>query len=380
MQVPEQFWNKFKNKELKMYNRDAKNEDTLFTKTALAMCENIDWNVGRISKKIEELGLSKKTIILYFSDNGPNGIRWNDGMKGKKGSTDDGGVRSPLIMKWDGTFKAGKKIKQIASGIDLLPTLADLTDIKMNTLHPLDGLSLKSLLLEENPQWNDRFIYNYWNEKTSVRNQKFRLDANNKLFDMETDPGQHTDVSGKFPEIYAEMLAAKNRWEKEVASELKKTERPFTIGAPGYSFTQLPARDGIAHGNIVRSNKWPNSSYYLNWISTSDSITWPAEVLADGLFEVELYYTCPEKDKGSTLELSFNNSKIEFQLNEAFDSPLLTENDIYPRWEGYVKKFHHVNMGTIELNKGLGTLTLKATKIPGSQVMDFRLLNLKKQK
>ena len=378
MQVPEQWWNTFKNKELTMYNRDAAKEDTLFTKAALAMCENIDWNVGRISAKVEELGLSENTIILYFSDNGPNGIRWNGGMKGRKGSTDEGGVRSPLLMKWEGKFTPGKKIPEIASGIDLFPTLADLAGIQINTLNSLDGISLKPLLLEEKTAWKKRNIYHFWNGKTSVRNQKFRLDNNNQLFDMENDPGQYFNVAEKFPEIYKELVEAKISWEKNVASELEKKERPFTMGNPGTVYTQLPARDGIAHGNIVRSNKWPNSSYYLNWISTSDSITWPAKVMADGIFEVELYYTCPEKDKGSTLELSFNNSKIEFQLNEAFESPLLTEYDIYPRGEGYVKKFHSTKIGSFYLKKGSGTLTLKATNIPGSQVMDFRLLNFKR--
>ena len=67
------------------------------TRAALAMCENIDWNVGRVLKKLDELKLADNTIVLYFSDNGPNSWRWNGGMKGRKGSTDEGGVRSPLL-------------------------------------------------------------------------------------------------------------------------------------------------------------------------------------------------------------------------------------------------------------------------------------------
>lgn len=379
MQVPDRFWDKFKDKELEMFNRDKAKEDIPFTKAALAMCENIDWNVGRITKKVEELGLSENTIIIYFSDNGPNGVRWNDGMKGKKGSTDEGGVRSPMIMKWQGTLKAGKKVRQIASAIDLLPTLADISGIQFETQKPIDGISIKPLLLDENPNWDERIIYNYWEGKTSLRTQKFRLDSQNKLYDMENDQGQYTDVSDKFPEIHKNLFVAKEKWVNNVASELdKKTVRPFPIGHPSVFQTQLPARDAIGHGKIKRSNIWPNSSYLVNWTSINDKITFDAEVLTEGDYEVDLFYTCPQKDIGSTVELSFKSSKINFKINEVFDPPLLKNDDVYARGEGFVKEFKRIKVGAIHLEKGNGILTLKATDIPGSQVMDFRLLLLKK--
>lgn len=380
MQVPDQWWDKYKEKDLEMVNREKEKEDIAFTRAALAMCENIDWNVGRVVDKIEELGLSENTIIIYLSDNGPNGVRWNGGMKGKKGSTDEGGVRSPMFIKWDGTLQAGKTVKEIAGGIDILPTLADIAGIEINPELILDGVSLKPLLFDEKPIWADRVIYSYWNGKTSARNENFRLDHQNNLFDMENDPGQHENVAENYPEIFAEMAASKEKWIDEVASELEVDKiYPFTVGHPEYVFTQLPARDGIAHGNIIRSNWWPNSSYYLNWIDASDSITWDVEVLADGEFEVDLYYTCPAVDIGSTIQLTLGNSSLEYKLTEPFDPPLLgKDEDIYPRQEGYVKRFKKVKTGSVQLKKGKGILTLKATEIPGSQVMDFRLLMLKR--
>ena len=90
MQVPERYWRKFANADLKLRARNAAQEDVPFTRAALAMCENIDWNVGRILDRLEELKLADQTIVLYFSDNGPNSWRWNGGMKGRKGSVDEG--------------------------------------------------------------------------------------------------------------------------------------------------------------------------------------------------------------------------------------------------------------------------------------------------
>ena len=112
-----------------MRHREPDREDVPKTRSALAMVENIDWNVGRVLQKLDELDLSGDTIIFYFSDNGP-GWRWNGDMKGRKGSVDEGGLRSPLLVRWTGKIPAGQVVEEIAGAIDLLPTLADLAGIE----------------------------------------------------------------------------------------------------------------------------------------------------------------------------------------------------------------------------------------------------------
>ena len=376
MQVPREWWKKFENIELEKLHRDPEKENLQHTKAALAMCENIDWNVGRLVNKITDLRLEENTIIIYFSDNGPNGWRWNGGMKGRKGSTDEGGVRSPMFIQWTDVIEAGKRIKHIAGAIDLLPTLVDLAGIQCNTNKPLDGISLKPLLLEGNNEWEERLIFNHWRKATSVRSQEYRLDNKNRLFDMVNDPGQKNDISRQKPDILQKLINAKDEWEMEVLVELpEKDTRPFPIGHPDYKFTQIPARDGITSGNIKRSNRYPNCSFFTNWTSTDDKITWDVEVLAEGEFEVVLYYTCPEEDVGSVFELGFGSSTLTGKITEAHDPPLTgMENDRDKRIESYVKDFKPLNIGMIHLDKGKGELSLKALEIPGSQVMDFRLM------
>ncbi len=92
-QVPDEFFARFQNAEIGMRHHSEK-EDLAVTRAVLAMCENIDWNVGRLRTALEELGMDRKTLIVYFSDNGPNGWRWNGGLRGRKGSTDEGGCVS----------------------------------------------------------------------------------------------------------------------------------------------------------------------------------------------------------------------------------------------------------------------------------------------
>ena len=75
MMISDQFYNKFADADLPLRNRDSKREDLMMTRAALAMCENIDWNVGRVLERLKELGIRDNTIVIYFSDNGPNSVR-----------------------------------------------------------------------------------------------------------------------------------------------------------------------------------------------------------------------------------------------------------------------------------------------------------------
>ncbi|MBT8184000.1 MAG: arylsulfatase [Eudoraea sp.] len=379
MQVPEAYWNKFKDKELLMSHQDSTLENKEFTKAALAMVENIDYNIGRISRKLKEMQLEENTIVVFLSDNGPNSWRWNGGMRGRKGSVDEGGVRTAFFIKWKDVIPQGKVISKIAASIDLLPTLTALAGITPATANPLDGVDLSPLLYGED-EWTDRFVYNHWNGKTSVRNQQYRLDNDDRLYDMTTDRAQANDLSEEFPDILDALVGAKQIWLAEMnAAFTENSPRLFPLGHPDYNFTQLPARDGIAHGNIERSNRYPNDSYFTNWRSTDDFISWDVEVLAAGEFEVILYYTCAAANTGTTLALSFQDSEISKKITQAHDPPESgMENDRVPRIESYVKDFKAISMGRIQLPKGRGPLVLKATELVGDQAIDMRLLLFKR--
>ena len=378
-QVPDKWWDRFEHKEIEMLTDERYTEDIQFTRATLAMCENIDWNVGRILEKLTETGLEDNTIVIFMNDNGPNSWRWNGGMKGRKGSTDEGGVRSPFFIRWPGHIGAGIEIDEIAAVIDLLPTLAETAGIDYQTIHPLDGISLKPLLLEEDPDWEERLIFSYWNGRVSARNQEFRLDHQGQLFNMIKDPGQLTDISTEEPEMISFMLSGVEKWKKEVLPGPDAENRPFTVGHPDAVYTQLPARDARAVGGIMRSNRFPNSSFFTNWTSLDDRIVFDVEVLADGIFDVEIHYTCRPEDTGSVFELSFGNSSLSGKITIGHDPPLRgMENDRVPRMESYVKDFKPLHIGKIFLERGKGELALQAKEIPGAMVMDFRLMMLTK--
>lgn len=380
-QVPDSFYKKFENAELKML-ASGRGESIAKTRAVLAMVENIDHNVGRLLKTLDDLKIANDTIVLYFSDNGPNGARWNGGMRGVKGSTDEGGVRSPFLIRWPGHIPAGAKRPQIAGAIDLLPTLADLAGIALPPGKPLDGISLKPLLAAQPPaNWPDRMIFSHWSNKVSVRTQQYRLDNAGRLYDMAADPGQEKDIAQQQPQVAARLAQAVADWRKNVIGEPKarrSDDRPFTVGYAQFPLTQLPARDGVGHGNVRRSAGAPNCSFFTHWTSRDDRITWNIDVHTAGTYKAVVYYTCSPADIGSTVELSFKQARTTAKVTPAHDPPLTgQEHDRVPRQgESYVKDFAPLPLGTIRLAAGAGELALTAPQVAGKQVMDVRMITL----
>ncbi|MBI4877358.1 MAG: arylsulfatase [Acidobacteria bacterium] len=376
MQVPDRFFDRFAAFEPKMRARDPRQEEIPMTRAALAMCENIDWNVGRVLAKLNELKLADDTIVLYFSDNGPNSWRWNDNMKGRKGSVDEGGVRAPLLIRWPGQIRPKTRIPQIAGAIDLLPTLADLTGVPVASAKPLDGKSVKPLLMGQTQGWPDRMIFSLQQKRISVRTQQYRLDPAGKLYDMQADPMQDRDISAEKPEVAARLRKAVAEWAKEMLPNVGPDDRPYPVG---YSKTTLlPARDGVPGGGIKRSAGAPNCSYFTNWTRKEDEISWDIEVGQAGEFDAEIYYTCAPRDAGSTVELSFLGGKVAGKVTPAHNPPLMgAERDRVDRkGESYVKDFRPLRLGAIRLAKGRGKLALRATEIAGAQVADVRYVAL----
>ncbi|MFK7849362.1 MAG: arylsulfatase [Akkermansiaceae bacterium] len=377
MQVPEEYWERFKDKAVDQ--KDQRPESVNHTRAALAMCENIDWNVGRVLKALDRLKIADNTIVIYFNDNGPNGARWNGGLRGTKGSSDEGGVRSPCFVRWPTKFKKGHEVTEITGAIDLLPTLTDLCGVEVKGGKPLDGVSIKPLLMGHRVDWAPRMIFNKWGRGTSVRSETHRLDSKGRLYDMTVDPGQTTDIAKEHPQITADLIAARDQWLKE--AQAPKKERPFTVGHAGSKITHLPARDAKHTAGIKRSSRHPNCSYLHSWTQAKDKITWDVEVLKAGTYEVILYYTCRPEDVGCEIQFKSDKSFISTVIKVAHNPPIQgeKENKVYKQ-ESFVKDFKPHSMGRVELSEGKSQFELRALEIPGEQAIEFRLLILKRVK
>jgi hypothetical protein len=300
-------------------------------------------------------------------------------MKGHKGSTDEGGVRSPLFVRWPARIAPNTVVEPVTAAVDLAPTLLDLAGVPRAGAKPFDGVSLAPWLLGGTAPPPDRVLFQYWAGKVSARDQRFRRDAAGKLFDMPADPTQERDVTAAHPVAAKRLADAVATWKRDVLGELPKADdRPFPVGYAAFPRTVLPARDGVPAGGVKRSAPAPNCSFFTRWTTPDDRMTWAVEVATAGRYEAIVRYTCPKADVGAAVELSFGGAKWQGVVTEPHDPPLRgAEHDRVPRaGESYVKDFRPLSLGVVDLTAGRGTLTLRATRVPGSQVADVRAVEL----
>ena len=129
------------------------------------MVSRLDWEVGEIRKKLEELGLADNTLILFASANGPHGEGGNQaewfissaGLRGHKRDLFEGGVRVPMIAWWPGKIAAGSESDHLSAFWDVMPTRCELTGAKAP--QGIDGVSFLPTLLGEGAQTQHDYLY-----------------------------------------------------------------------------------------------------------------------------------------------------------------------------------------------------------------------------
>lgn len=352
------------------------------TATIYGMVENIDDNMGRLLKKVEELGLQENTIVLFLTDNGPNTRdRYNGGMKGHKGHVDEGGVRVPLFVRWSGHIKPDRVVDGLAAHIDLLPTLADLCDIEVPDSLRLDGLSLKASLLDERTAPSDRMIFThrYWAKKLQLPNgaarslrYRYVLTAKEEsLFDLVEDPGQKKDISKELPKQFQRHRAAYRNWFADVSKDWE-LESLIPCGHRQFPITHLHAVQSTLSGSLKFHGKGFHHDWIVNWVDPDDKITWDIDVVEPGKYRVAVKYTCPMKDVGSQIRVTVNENELEAIVDQPFDPALFPNHDRATRAGELEKPWATLELGKMEMDQGITKLVLSADRMPGTQVMEVR--------
>lgn len=187
------------------------------------MIESIDENFGLLIRKLDELGLSDQTIVIFMTDNGSTmGNRaFNAGMRGGKGSEYEGGHRVPFFIRWPSAgVSGGRDIDILTAHIDVLPTIVELAGLAVPSAPPLDGSSLAPLLLEKPTDWPNRTLITdsqridrprKW-RKSAVMDGRWRLINGEELYDLQADSGQARDLSASYPEVVSRLRLAYDAW------------------------------------------------------------------------------------------------------------------------------------------------------------------------
>ncbi len=236
--------------------------------------EELDWSVGQIVDCLEEHGLTDNTWIIFFSDNGPflsygeHAGNAGDLREGKL-TTFEGGFRSPCVMRWPAKIPAGSVSGEMASAMDLLPTVAEILDVELPADRTLDGRSILDLVTdpENATSPHETFFFYAGRDLQAVRNARYKLhfphpyltvaaepgregfpsnhgqldpmsitssglegiasrhgyrvaQAPQALYDLREDPGETTDVQADHPDVVARLAQAAAAMRRELGDAL----------------------------------------------------------------------------------------------------------------------------------------------------------------
>ena len=254
----------------------------------LAMIRNVDTNAGRLRTFLREHKIERDTILIFMTDNGSTfgPVYFNAGMRGAKCSLWEGGHRVPCFIRWPGgSLGRPRNIGGLTQVQDILPTLIDLCGLEPSNKPRMDGMSLARVLQGSESVPRERMLFiNYScmphtdyptpdsqsvmrRSGSAVLWKRWRLLGETELYNLESDPGQGTDVQDVFRDVADYMLEALHTWWRAVEPVANQVQR-ITIGSEKENPTMLSACEWIDvfldQQLQVRAGIRKNSYWHLN--------------------------------------------------------------------------------------------------------------------
>lgn len=287
LQVPDAYYQKYKNIDPssgfegngmplpKMSEKDKEDARKVY-----AMVSNIDDNIGKLIQKLEDMGISENTILIFMTDNGPQQFRYVAGMRGKKGDVFRGGVRVPFLIKYPKGLKPNQEVNTTLAHIDVLPTLADLCQAKVPDDREIDGLSFAGLLKGENKNeavFEQRPLFFYWTRKlpelyenVAIQKGPYKLVGNTgydaapkdfELFHLGNDPYELDNIVASHPGKADELKRSMDQMVDELTDSpnLMEDQRPI-IGTRHENPLVLNRNDASGQRGI-----WTQEEIYGYW-------------------------------------------------------------------------------------------------------------------
>ncbi len=345
-----------------------------------AMLESLDDGVGRVLKKLDDLNLADRTLVLFMSDNGglatlegaKTAATFNGPLREGKGYLYEGGIRVPLIVRWPGVAKPGTTCSVPACSIDFFPTALEAcgatTDAKV------DGLSLVPLLKggtlkREALYWHYPHYANQGGRPGgAVRAGDYKFieyydDGRRELYDITHDVSETRNLAADKPDLAKELAAKLGAWRKDVGARMPTPNPDYVPNPQAKDGTVvLPGRTAQVHGIQLRYEPLPHKDTLGFWTRADDWASWEFTVTKPGTFAVEVLQGCGKGQGGSAVEARVGEQVLKFAVEDT----------------GGFQNFKAREVGTVTIDKaGRHTLTLKATRKAAAAVMDVRTVTLK---
>lgn len=265
-----------------------------YAKKVYGMVTNIDDNLGRLFSTLRTLDIDENTLVIFMTDNGPQDPRYIAGMRGKKSSVYQGGVRVPSFWYYPKAFNTPRDIKTPAAHYDVLPTIAELCGATIPKDRKMDGQSLLPLLLGEKTELAERTINRYWTRNApvkfkniSTRNNTYKLVAKAntakgedefELFNIIEDPYEQHNISEEHQDVNTGLKSEMISWIDEMTATPNYINPPMAI-------------IGSVHENPSVLNL--NDAIFTKGKPKDQKVSWDVDVANAGSYDIAIHFYRP---------------------------------------------------------------------------------------
>ena len=388
-----------------------------FHPTYAALIESLDTAVGRVLKALEAQGLAKNTFVVFASDNGGVHISelkespptYNAPSRAGKGFVYEGGIRTPLIIRYPALLKPAVISEPVVLG-DLCPTICALAKVAPPTT--LDFQDISPVLFEQKPLnrplfWHQPHYMNQGGKPAGVaREGEWKLieqyeDGSLELYNLAKDPSETTDLAAAEPARVAALRGKLEAWRRGVGAEPIKANPDFgralwedcfvktdvtqlkplptseamrplladwrkamndatTAGSNTLIF--LEARDAQVKATKMKYEDLPQKDTLGFWVNVEDTASWTFQAPKAGTYRVTVLQGCGKGNGGSVVALDTPQGSCEFTVEET----------------GHFQRFVPREVGKLTLVAGENKLTVRPLKKAKSAVMDLRRVILER--
>jgi arylsulfatase A-like enzyme len=388
-----------------------------FHPTYAALIESLDTAVGRVLKALEAQGLAKNTFVVFASDNGGVHISelkespptYNAPSRAGKGFVYEGGIRTPLIIRYPALLKPAVISEPVVLG-DLCPTICALAKVAPPTT--LDFQDISPVLFEQKPLnrplfWHQPHYMNQGGKPAGVaREGEWKLieqyeDGSLELYNLAKDPSETTDLAAAEPARVAALRGKLESWRRSVGAEPIKANPDFgralwedcfvktdvtklqalptseamrplladwrkamndaaTAGSNTLIF--LEARDAQVKATKMKYEDLPQKDTLGFWVNVEDTASWTFQAPKAGTYRVTVLQGCGKGNGGSVVALDTPQGSCEFTVEET----------------GHFQRFVPREVGKLTLVAGENKLTVRPLKKAKSAVMDLRRVILER--
>ena len=335
LQVPDEYYQIYKNIDPaegidpNLIPNEKINEQTKEnTRKVYAMVTNIDDNLKKLFAKIEELGIKDNTIVIFMTDNGPQHARYVAGMKGRKTSVYNGGIRVPFYFRYPNEFNGDKEVDQMTAHIDLLPTLSKLCGARIPEDRKIDGRNFIPSI--EGKIQPERSFFSYWTRKypelfnnIALQRGQFKL-VGNTDYDSEIENFQLYDTN-KDPFEKNNLIAQK----KSIGLSLKEEMHQTFLELVNSENLKNPPRIilGSDFENPVYLNRNDAGGQRAVWNQEQAYSFWKVDINKEGLYDLKFKFLKPLPANGN-MYLEIGQS-IQQKLNSKDNLDVIELKSVY---------------------------------------------------